>query len=127
MPKLQCSVSKTYWSVTTNHKKELVEQFGSEDELNANYVCRDARRMRKAGLTDAEILTAVEAGEIVSKTTAPKRLGKTSATKTKSVTATSKASASAPKKSTEPEDPDVAMFLAEAEVIPDGDASDKAV
>ena len=128
MPKLQCSITKTWWSVTTNHKRELVEQYGSEDALTSEYVCRTARRLRKEGKTDAEILKAVEAGEIVSKTEAPKRLSKTSTPK-KSKSAKSTKTNKSTKVEKQPEDQDVADFLASDDepVVAAGDASDKAV
>lgn len=127
MPKIQCNVTKLWYSVTTNHKKELVEKYGSEDELTDTYVCRDARRLRKEGKTDTEINKLAETGVLTSKTSAPKRLG-TKGVGAKLMKAGADAKASKVEE-TEDEvsdepigDPDVEAFLA-----PAGDASNKAV
>ena len=113
MPKLRCNVTNTFWSVTTNHKRELIEQYGSEEDLNSKYVCRTARRLRKEGKTDAEIREMADNGEIVSKTSPPKRLNKTAGTSTKS--AKTVAVKPAPKKEKVSDDPDVNAFLAPIE------------
>lgn len=125
MPKLQCSVTGLWYSVTTNHKRELVEKFGSEDELTKTYVSRDARRLRKEGKTDVEIRQMVENGELATKTNAPKRLG-SKAVKTNVKTARKQRTDTDTETEQKPvkiEDPDVEAFLQK----PAGDASSKAV
>ena len=82
MPKIQCSVSGCWMSVTTNHKKELIEKFGSEENLAADYVSRDARRLRKEGKSDADIKAMAAAGELESKTAEPRKAGKVAKAKT---------------------------------------------
>jgi len=128
MPKLQCNVSGLWFSVTTNHKKELVEKFESEDNLIDTYVSRDARRLRKEGKSDEDIRNMAEAGEITSLTPAPKRA-------LKRVSSTGKKNVPTPKVATKPDvsekptgkpvDPDIENFM--SGTIAEGSAADKAV
>lgn len=111
MPRIQCSVSGLWMSVTTNHKKELVDKFGSEDELNKTYVSRAVRRLRKEGKSDEEIKKMAAAGELESKTSAPRRAGKVAGVKTPKVKKTEEVEVV--NEDTEPADADVEGFLAE--------------
>ena len=42
--------------------EKLIQKWGSEAELLRNYVCRDARRLRKEGLSDDEIRMQAKKG-----------------------------------------------------------------
>lgn len=123
MPKLQCSKSGLWYAVTTNHKKELVEKFEREGlNLETDYVSRDARRLMKDGKSDEEIRQMAENGEIVSKTTPPKRALKAAA----SGNPTPKVSTVEDDEPTSaPVDNDVDDFMSGK--APEGSASDKAI
>jgi len=111
--KLRCTVSGEWYGVSAARRRKLVEKYGSDDELVKNYVSRTSRRYLKEGYTPERIRQMTEQGEITTKTSAPKRLGKETV-KNDPVTEMIKA---------EPDDPEVKAFMEN----PAGDASDKAV
>lgn len=73
MPKLQCNISKLFYGVNTNRHKELIEQYGSLDNLESTYISRDAKRLLKEGKTEAEIRQMAINGTLTSKTSPPKK------------------------------------------------------
>jgi len=93
--KIQCSVTKEWFGISKARREKLIQEFGSEAELEKNYVCRMVKRLQKEGKSDEEIRKLAEAGEITSQTNAPKR--------------TPKGAKAKPEET--PEDPDVAAFL----------------
>jgi len=62
--KLRCTVTGIEFGVSADRRAKLVQKFGSEEQLVAGYVSRIARNLQKQGLSDAEIKTKAEAGEL---------------------------------------------------------------
>jgi hypothetical protein len=101
------------------------------EQLKATYVCRVARRLRKEGLTDAEIKAQADAGQIASavKVLGPKvpKEKKVKAPKTATVKKAPKPAKPSIKEETDELDPDIAEFIGASTSAVDGDASGKAL
>jgi hypothetical protein len=70
--KLQCSVTGLWFNTTCASRKRMIEkEFGSEENLTKNYVCKRARKLLKQGKTVEEIQAMVTNGELTSKAEAP--------------------------------------------------------